>query len=107
MAIRHAERLFRKDPARARTILYAALREFLGDRFGVATAGVTPEDARQLLTARNAAQSQADTFHEIMRSLFEAGYQAAETSVPFEELCQRSIRLLGELKHVGEPGAGA
>ena len=106
-AIRNARAIFGRDPACARALLYGALRDFLGDRFGIASAGLTPQDARQLLTAYNSGSAPADAFCEIMESLFNAGYRATEANVPFQELCQQASRLLDAMKHVGEPGAGS
>jgi hypothetical protein len=64
----------------AHRLICDALRGYLGDRFNVVGAGLTPADARQLLIEKIGDSTLADTFGNILERSFNAGFSQAAVS---------------------------
>jgi hypothetical protein len=84
-ALRRARAALRRADGRERGAALngalAALRAYLRDRFDAAdAAGLTPADARRLLTARGVPAAAADRFTAVFERVFNAAYAAGDAA---------------------------
>lgn len=83
----------RSNASRARAELYAAVRQYLADRFPRRAASLTPAEARRALLDSGAGSQSADKFCAIFENIFNAGYSNSGQLDGTGDICEA----LGEL----------
>ncbi|MBI2441968.1 MAG: BatD family protein [Lentisphaerae bacterium] len=83
-----------KADASAANLVCAVIRQYLAERLDAAAAGLTPEDARQLLTKAGAPQHLADELSRIFEHYFNAGFATQAELKDFHGDAAKLIKLI-------------
>jgi len=104
-AARRATRLLREarqraavDVPGAHRLICEALKEYLGQRFGVPSSGLTPADARALLTERTESQALAAEFGDILERSFNAAFSQAAGDTAAAQDSEAAVQILEKIE---------
>lgn len=85
-------------PAHRRAAVYEAMKGFLSDRFDLPASGVTPADARRLLSSGGALPPGAEAFCDVMDRMFELGFSSAPDPTRLDALCEQALAAMHTLR---------